>query len=138
MSSSAAGILAVAPFAIVVARWFRSHRSAPLDRAQARARIAAIAFREATGRPSTDTADAFAEFVATCLSCSTRTVIGPDLSTRLSNAGVSHRHASRAAEVFDELIAARYESSASETLVEHALELVDELASEFRDGANQA
>jgi hypothetical protein len=138
MSSSAAGILAVAPFAVVVARWFRSQRSAQVDRAQVRARMAAIAFREAMGKPSTDTADAFAEFVATCLSCSTRTVIGPDLSTRLSNAGVSHGHASRAADVFDELIASRYEGRASETLVEHALELVDELASEFRDGADQA
>lgn len=138
MSSSAAGILAVAPFAIVVARWFRPHKSAQVDRARARARVAALAFREAAGRPSTDVADAFAEFIAACLSCPTRTVIGPDLSTRLSNAGVPHGHASRAADVFDELIAARYEGRASETLVERALELVDELAAEFRDGADQA
>ncbi len=84
--------------------------------------------------PSTDVADAFAEFTAACLACSVRTVIGPDLSTRLSNAGVAHVHASRAAELFDHLIASRHEGRASEALVEHARALVDELATEFRDG----
>jgi hypothetical protein len=132
MSSSAAGILAAAPFAIVVARWFRSHRPNEVDRARARARAAALVFRAATSRPSTDLADAFAEFVATCLDCSTRTVIGPDLSTRLAHAGVSHGRASRAADVLDELIASRYDGVA-EDLVERARELVDDLAAELRD-----
>lgn len=115
------------------ARWFRASKKSSGGVVGARAREAALAFRTCARKPSTDLADAFAAFVAGCLGCPVRDVMGPDLSTRLVNAGVSGDLASRAGELLDVSVSSRYGERMTEDGIEHACALVDALAANFRE-----
>lgn len=117
----------------IVAPWFGARRTARVRPQGVRARDAALLFRTCAEKPSTDLADAFAEFVAGCLGCPMRVVIGPDLSTRLVNAGVSRELASQAAELFDALVASRYAGRVPECRIRRAHKLVDALEANFRE-----
>ena len=131
--SRIAKLVVLALVELGIARWIGARSAVSSGVVSERARKAALAFRYAAEKPSTDLAEAFAAFVAGCLDCPVRTVIGPDLPTRLLDAGVSPDLASRAGDLLDVLVASRYGGRVDEERIQHACELVDALAVNFRE-----
>lgn len=76
-------------------------------------------------------ADEFAEYVARCLDCPVRDVIGPDLATRLERAGVPRVLALRSSELFDAMIASRHGGGATDEDVRSACAIVGALEREL-------
>ncbi len=98
-----------------------------------RAESAAATFHASAGSQDEDPADALAAFIAAWLGCPPAAVIGPDLASRLVNAGVPAELASRSSTLLEDFMAARYGGSGpAGDAKATARALVDELDSAFR------
>lgn len=128
-----AKLVVLALLALGLARWLQARRRKRIEPDKARARGAAVAFHARATSSDAELADAFAEFLAARLGCSTPAVTAPDLSARLVKGGVPADLAARPAQWLEALVAARYGGRAPENAAQTTRELVDALDAAFQD-----
>lgn len=120
--------LALAPWLLVML-WFwargRAQVQARLDQAQVRNAVA-------TFRSGAPVPEAFAQFLADLLGCSTAAVVAPDLKPRLEARGLPPELAGQATDLLEELFAHRYGGNASVDGEQAAQTLVAAVDAAFR------
>jgi hypothetical protein len=113
----------------------RMRRRAARDPVRVRTRHAIVEFRERLAANG-DVADAMADYLAARLGVTRAAVISKDLATRIAERGIPHEIATRAAQLLEALVAARFGGVAPRNAAGDARDVVEELERSF-EAANE-